>query len=56
MIIKGQLQHVAISYDNERSIITHSDQFLQLKVNYNMLRSVLTIKSQLQHVAISSYN
>jgi hypothetical protein len=56
MKINGQLQHIAISSDNWRSITTHCDQFLLLKVNYNTLRSVLTIKGQLQDVAISSDN
>ena len=37
-------------------IITCCDQFLQLKVNYNMLRLVLLIKDQIQHVTISSDN
>ena len=50
---KGQLQHVNISNDNNRSIIAHCDQFWRLKVDNNTLQSVLTIKFQLQHVAIS---
>jgi len=37
LIIKGQLQHVMISSDNQRSI-------------YDMLRSVMTIKGQLQRI------
>jgi hypothetical protein len=69
MKINIQLQHVAISSDNWRSITTCYDQFLQLKVNYkklrsvliikdnyNTLQSVLIIKGQLQHIAISSDN
>jgi len=56
MKINGQLQHVTISSDNWRSITTRYDQFWQLKVNYNMLRSVLTIKSRLQPATISSDN
>ena len=69
MTNKGQLQHVAISYDNYRPNITSYDQLLQLKVNYKKLRSVLIIKDnyttlqsvliikgQLQHILISSDN
>jgi hypothetical protein len=50
LTIKGELQHVAISSDNLRSIATRCDQFWQLKVNYNTLRSVMTIKAQLECV------
>ena len=51
---KGQLQHVAISSDNKKSITTRCDQFSQLKGNYNTLTSVMTIEDQLQCIAISS--
>jgi hypothetical protein len=53
---KDQLQHDDIRNENQHSITTRYDQFWQLKVNYNMLRSVLTITGQLQEVAISSDN
>jgi hypothetical protein len=60
LTIKGQLQHDAISSDNLRSIATRCDQFWQLKVKYNTLRSVMTIKAQLQwitcHWQTLSYN
>jgi hypothetical protein len=36
--------------------IVRYDRFLQLKVNNNMLRSVMTINGQLQPVTISSDN
>jgi hypothetical protein len=52
--VKGPLQHVAISFHIKIKYIVRCDQFLQLKVNNNMLRSVLTINGQLQHIAISS--
>jgi hypothetical protein len=54
--IKRQLDHVAISSYSLRSITKGSDQFWQLKVNYNTLRLVLTNKGQLQHVIISYNN
>ena len=38
------------------SITPRDDQFWELMVNYNMLRSVLTTKGQLQDVAINSDN
>ena len=50
------LQHVNIRNENQRSITTHYGQFWQLKVNYNTLWSVLTIKGQSQDIAISSDN
>jgi hypothetical protein len=69
LIIKGQLQHVAISSkdwsqlqhvkissENRRSITTRCNQLWQLNVNYSTLWSVLTVKGQLQSVAISSDN
>jgi hypothetical protein len=56
LTIIGQLQHINIRNENQRSIITHCDQFWQLKVNYKMLQSVLTAKGQLQHVMMSSDN
>ena len=49
---------VDLSPDVDLSIsyIARFDRFLQLKVNNNMLRSVLTIIGQLQHAVISSDN
>ena len=40
--------------NKDQLYIARYGQFLQLKVNHNMLRSVMTINGQLQHVAISS--
>jgi len=56
LTIIGQLQHINIRNENQRSIITHCDQFWQLKVNYNTLQSVLTIKGELEDVVIISDN
>jgi hypothetical protein len=39
-----------------RSVLKIEGQFLQLKVNYNKLRLVITIKSQLQDIMNSSDN
>ena len=52
MTIKGQLQHVVISY----TIKGQLQHLMMRSVNYSTLRSVLKIKGQLQHVAISSDN
>ena len=39
-----------------RSVLKIEGHFLQLKVNYNKLRLVITIKSQLQDIMNSSDN
>jgi hypothetical protein len=47
---------VGIDMMRNNRMITCCDQFSQLKVNYNTLQSVLTIKGLLQYVMISSDN
>jgi len=43
-----------ILQNKDQIYIARYDQFLQLKVNNNMFRSVMTINGQLQHAATSS--